>query len=70
MAVKTYLLIFTVLMAVWTWQVISYFQFQDQISQFASKGPRFTAIDGQALCERVQKLEQEPKECPYLNRTK
>jgi hypothetical protein len=70
MAVSKYLIIFAILMATWTWQVISYFQFQEQVQKFQSKGPRFTAIDGQDLCERVQKLEKEPKECPYLNRTK
>lgn len=27
-------------------------------NQFVNKGPRFTAYDGQELCERVQKIEE------------
>lgn len=68
MGAKVYLLVFALMMGMWTWQVISYFQFQDQVKQFQSKGPRFTAIDGQALCERVAKLEKEPKPCEYLKK--
>lgn len=68
MGVKGYLIVFTIMMATWTWQVISYFDFQEKVKQFQSKGPRFTAQDGQALCERVQKLEQEPKPCEYAGR--
>lgn len=30
-----------------------------------SIGPRFTAQDGQELCERVQKLEPQPQPCRY-----
>lgn len=66
MVVRAYLLIFTVFMATWTWQVISYFQFQEQVQKFQSKGPRFTTMDGQALCERIQALEKEPKPCEYI----
>ena len=29
---------------------------------------RFAAQDGQALCERVQKLEPQPQPCAYLER--
>lgn len=28
-------------------------------NQFVNKGPRFTAYDGQELCERVKRLESE-----------
>lgn len=67
MGAKIYLLIFAMMMGMWTWQVIHYFQFQEQVQKFQSKGPRFTAVDGQALCERIRKLEKEPQECQYLN---
>lgn len=36
-----------------------------KIESFMHKGPRFTAADGQALCERVQKLEPQPQPCRY-----
>lgn len=38
---------------------------QTILAKFISKGPRFTAQDGQALCERVQKLEPQPQPCRY-----
>ena len=66
MGAKGYLFVFTVIMATWTWQVIHYFQFQEEVKRFASKGPRFTAVDGQALCERIRAREKEPKPCEFL----
>ena len=39
-----------------------------QLYRFVNAGPRFTAQDGQALCERVQKLEPQPQPCAYLER--
>lgn len=39
---------------------------QAQIEKFMSVGARFTAKDGQALCERVQKLEPKPHPCTYV----
>ena len=36
-----------------------------QIEKFMQKGPRFTAQAGQALCERIQKLEPQPQPCEY-----
>lgn len=36
-----------------------------QLHQFINAGPRFTADDGQALCERVAALEQHPIPCNY-----
>ena len=42
-----------------TWQQL------DQATRFIQQGPRFTAADGQALCERVQKLEPQPRPCRY-----
>lgn len=65
MGAKVYLLVFAVMMGMWTFQVIGYFEFQAEVKKFAAKGPRFTAVDGQALCERIQKLEKEPKPCEY-----
>ena len=41
-------------------------QMSQRIDMFMSKGPRFTAADGQALCERIQKLEPNPQPCAYL----
>jgi len=32
---------------------------------FRHQGARFTATDGQALCERVQALESSPAPCQY-----
>jgi len=32
---------------------------------FRHQGARFTAADGQALCERVQALESSPAPCEY-----
>lgn len=40
------------------------FQFW-QLYRFVNQGARFTADDGQALCERVQKLEPQPQPCRY-----
>lgn len=49
-----------------------------QYNRFMSRGPRFTAYDGQELCERVKLLEEASYEfhdkglpklpCDYLNR--
>lgn len=40
-----------------------------QSQRFMQQGPRFTAIDGQALCQRIQRLEQTsgftPGSCDY-----
>lgn len=36
-----------------------------QLHQFVNAGPRFTAADGQKLCERVAALEQHPMPCNY-----
>lgn len=41
---------------------------QAQIEKFMSAGPRFTAQDGQALCERIQKLEPKPQPCRYAGK--
>lgn len=65
MGAKAYLLVFSVMMGMWTFQVISYFDFQEQVKQFQAKGPRFTAQDGQALCERIKALEKNPQPCGY-----
>lgn len=35
--------------------------YESQISRFMQQGPRFTAQDGQALCERVKALEERVK---------
>ena len=50
----------------------------DNLKRFMAKGPRFTAKDGQELCERVRALEQvsydyrdagkKPMDCKYLER--
>lgn len=52
--------------------VIQYFvfvQFYAQINTFMTKGKRFTALNGDELCYRIQRLEQingiEPLPCEY-----
>ena len=62
---KTILLFFALLFAMFTFQVVHYLEFSDQMVRFANKGPRFTAHDGQVLCERVARLEKEPQPCEY-----
>lgn len=34
-----------------------YQEFVKRMNQFTSKGPRFTAIDGQHLCEKIKQFE-------------
>lgn len=48
------------------WSAASTWHQIDDMERFAAKGPRFTAADGQALCERVQALEKIPHPCAYL----
>lgn len=40
-------------------------ELQQRFQSFVAKGPRFTAQDGQVLCERIQKLEPRPLPCEY-----
>lgn len=57
------------------WQAI---ELQKRFSSFVNKGPRFTAQDGQELCERVKELEmvsygyrdagKKPLDCRYLGK--
>lgn len=67
MPVKFYLIFIALFMALVTFQIIHYVQFQDEVTRWVNKGPRFTAFDGQALCERVQKLEKSPSPCRYVS---
>lgn len=39
------------------WSALSTWRQLEQAQQFMAQGPRFTAQDGQALCERVRALE-------------
>lgn len=48
------------------YEYIQAIELQARFQSFVAKGPRFTAQDGQALCERVQKLESQPLPCAYL----
>ena len=63
---KTILLLFSLLFGMFAFQIIHYLDFVNQVSQFANKGPRFTAHDGQSLCERVAKLEPNPQPCEFV----
>lgn len=63
---RVYLTIFTMFVVLMTFQAIHYLQFQEETAKFVNKGPRFTALDGQALCERIRKLEKEPQECLFV----
>ena len=44
-------------------------ELQKRFEQFVNKGPRFTAKDGQELCERLKSLEASlgkiPSDCLY-----
>jgi len=62
---KAILLFFFLLFGMFTFQIVHYMEFSDQMARFANKGPRFTAHDGQVLCERVKALEKEPQPCRY-----
>ena len=62
---KTILLFFFLLFGMFTFQVVHYIKFSEQMSKFVSVGKRFTADNGQELCERFAKLEKEPKPCEY-----
>lgn len=61
-----YWLLFGVFMVLITFQAIHYIEFQDKTSRFVSQGPRFTAQDGQTLCERIAKLEIDPQPCAFV----
>ena len=60
------------------WSAASTWHQLEQMNRFAAKGPRFTAQDGQALCERVKALEEhsygfanaglKPLDCNYGTR--
>lgn len=65
MLTKFYLIFIILFMVMITFQIIHYLQFQDEVTRWVNKGPRFTAFDGQVLCERVQKLEKNPYPCRY-----
>jgi hypothetical protein len=65
MGAKFYWLIFCGFAVLLTLQAIHYLEFQGRMTQFVSKGPRFTAHDGQLLCERVQALEKNPQPCAF-----
>lgn len=70
--------IFVVLSAMVAHQYFVQNQFNDDLKKFVSVGPRFTADDGEVLCERVRTLEtlshgyREAKKpvssCNYKNR--
>jgi hypothetical protein len=63
---KTILLFFALLFGMFAFQIVHYLEFSDQMARFANKGPRFTANDGQVLCERVRLLEKEPQPCEFV----
>ena len=54
-----------IVLALFLWSAANTWQQLDQANRFIQQGPRFTAADGQALCERVQKLEPQPQPCRY-----
>ncbi len=57
-----------IVLALFFWSAANTWQQLDQANRFIQQGPRFTAADGQALCERIQKLEPQPQPCAYLER--
>ena len=60
------------------YEYIQAIELQQRFQSFIIQGPRFTAQDGQTLCERVRELEQRsygyrdagkaPLACHYLDR--
>ena len=54
-----------IVLALFLWSAANTWQQLDQANRFIQQGARFTAQDGQALCERVQKLEPQPQPCRY-----
>lgn len=67
-----------IVLALFLWSAANTWQQLDQANRFIQQGPRFTAQDGQALCERVRALEATsygyravgklPLTCDYLER--
>lgn len=55
----------SIILLLLAWSAASTWHQLDQMERFAAKGPRFTAQDGQALCERVRALEATPAPCRY-----
>ncbi len=62
---KPILLFFFLLFGMFTFQVVHYIKFSEQMSKFVSVGKRFTADSGQELCERFAKMEKDPQPCEY-----
>lgn len=54
-----------IVLALFLWSAANTWQQLDQANRFIQQGQRFTAQDGQALCERVQALEKTPQPCRY-----
>ena len=50
------------------YEYVQAIELQQRFQSFVNKGARFTAHDGQALCERIQKLEQTPQPCTFVAR--
>jgi len=67
-----------IVLALFLWSAANTWQQLDQANRFIQQGPRFTAQDGLALCERVRALEATsygyravgklPLTCDYLER--
>ena len=67
-----------VVVALFLWSAANTWQQLDQANRFIQQGQRFTAADGQVLCERVKALEaasygyrgagKTPLACDYLER--
>mgnify|MGYP001769314423 CR=1 FL=1 len=67
-----------IVLALFLWSAANTWQQLDQANRFIQQGPRFTAQDGLALCERVRVLEataygyravgKRPLTCDYLER--
>lgn len=67
-----------VVVALFLWSAVNTWYHLDQATRFIQQGQRFTAADGQVLCERVKALEaasygyrgagKTPLACDYLER--
>lgn len=61
-------LLIIVLGLIISFQTFQYIEMKYEINKFIQVGPKFTAENGQQLCERIQHLEKDKKPCEYFIR--
>ena len=61
-----------IILSLIAYHLVQYFKFKDALSaaiahtKEAMTIPHLTIYDGQALCERIAKLEKEPQPCTFV----